>query len=68
MIGLTILELADVSGSVTLNSELMEAYSGTTSLNANVSGEYPTLIPGMNAISWSGDVTNVVIQPNWREL
>ena len=68
MIGLTILELTDVSGSVTLNSELMEAYSGTTSLNANVSGEYPTLIPGMNAISWSGDVTNVVIQPNWREL
>jgi phage-related protein len=31
-------------------------------------GEFPLLKPGNNLISWSGDVTSLVIQPNWRYL
>jgi phage-related protein len=68
MVGLTIVELEDVSGSITLDGPLMEAYSGTTSMNDNMSGDFPTLMPGINAVSWSGSVSKVEVRPNWRYL
>lgn len=68
MIGMTICDLTDVSGSITLNSALMEAYSGVTSQNDRMSGDFPVLLPGRNAVSWVGNVTRVVIEPNWRYL
>ncbi len=68
MIGLTVVELTDVSGSITLDTPLMEAYSGFTSQNSRMNGEFPVLTPGINGVSWTGDVTKVVIAPNWREL
>lgn len=68
MVGLTIVELEGISGSITLDGPLMEAYSGTSSMNANMSGDFPTLTPGMNAVSWSGNVTQIEVQPNWRYL
>lgn len=67
MVGMTIVEL-EVSGSVTLDTPLMEAYSGTSSMNSAMSGDFPLLLPGLNAISWTGNVTKVEIQPNWRTL
>lgn len=68
MIGMTICELADFTGNITLDTPLMEAYSGATSLNRCMSGDFPMLLPGNNAISWSGNVSKVVIEPNWRYL
>lgn len=68
MVGLTIIELEGISGSITLDGPLMEAYSGTTSMNDNMSGDFPTLAPGMNAVSWSGSVMRMEIKPNWRYL
>lgn len=68
MVGLTIVELEGVSGSITLDGPLMEAYFGTASMNDNMSGDYPTLAPGMNAVSWSGSVAKIEVQPNWRYL
>jgi phage-related protein len=68
MVGQTIVELEGVSGSITLDTPLMEAYSGTTSLNGNMGGDFPLLKPGMNAISWSGSVIKVEVRPNWRYL
>lgn len=68
MIGSTITELIDVTGSITLDTPAMEAYSGMSSMNSHMSGEFPTLVPGYAAISWSGNVTQVVVQPNWRTL
>ena len=68
MVGLTIVELEGVSGNITLDTQLMEAYSGTTSLNSSMSGDFPTLAPGMNAVSWSGAVLKIEVQPNWRKL
>lgn len=68
MVGLTIAELEGVSGSITLDSPLMEAYSGTASMNDKMNGDYPVLKPGMNAVSWSGSVTKIEVQPNWRYL
>ena len=57
-----------ITGSITLDSELQESYTGTTSMNSAMSGEFPILKPGMNAISWSGEVTKVEVKPNWRYL
>ncbi len=68
MVGMSIVELEGISGSITLDTPLMEAYSDTNSLNRCMSGEFPTLVPGTNAISWSGNVSKVTVQPNWRTL
>ena len=68
MVGTTIVELEGITGSITLDSELQESYTGTTSMNSAMSGEFPLLKPGMNAISWSGEVSKVEIQPRWRYL
>jgi len=65
-VGTGIVELVDIASSITLDSVLQEAYNGTESMNGCMSGEFPILKPGMNAISWTGDVTRVVVQPNWR--
>ena len=68
MVGMTIVELSDVSGSITIDTSLMEAYAGDISANSCMNGDFPRLQPGQNAISWSGDVTRIVVQPNWRML
>ena len=68
MVGTTIVELSGVSGSITIDTSLMEAYAGDISANRCMSGDFPRLQPGQNAISWSGDVTRIVVQPNWRML
>lgn len=68
MVGLTIVELEGISGSITLDGPFMEAYKGTTSMNNNMSGDFPILAPGINAVSWSGSVTKIEVRPNWRYL
>lgn len=65
MVGVTITEL-EITNSITLDTPLMEAYSGSTSMNNRMSGDFPTLLPGQNAVSWTGNVSRVVIQSNWR--
>ena len=68
MVGLTIVELEGISGSIVIDSVLQEAYQGNTLMNDHMNGEFPVLKPDANAISWTGAVTKVVIQPNWRSL
>ena len=68
MVGMQIIELSDVNGTITIDSELQETYNDDGSCNEKMEGDYPLLIPGTNAISWEGDVTSVVISPNWRTL
>jgi len=68
MVGTTVVELTGIDGSITLDTPLMEAYKDTTGMNGSMSGDFPTLVPGANAVSWNGNVTSVVIQPNWRYL
>ena len=68
MVGTTIVELEDISGSIILDCALKEAYLGSTLMNDHMTGEFPVLKPGMNPISWTGAVTKVVIKPNWRYL
>ena len=68
MVGKTIVELTDITSGIVLDCALREAYLGSTLMNDHMTGEFPVLKPGMNAISWTGTVTKVVIQPNWRWL
>ena len=68
MVGMTITELEGITDSITLDSTLVEAYQGVYSMNSKVSGDFPTLLPGPNSVSWSGKVSRVVIQPHWRFL
>ena len=68
IVGGTIVELTDVSGSITVDTEIKEAYKGIALLNDHMSGDFPVLKPGSNAVSWTGTVTKVVVRPNWRYL
>lgn len=60
--------LKEIIGSVTLDSEMQNAYNGAASMNNKMQGEFPILIIGENNISWLGAVTKLEIQPNWRWL
>ena len=66
MVDMTIIELSDIDGEITIDSALQEAYSGTTSMNSCMSGDFPTLPPGSSTISWTGNVTFLTVEPNWR--
>ncbi len=68
MVGTTLVELEGVSGSIVLDCELKEAYAGGALMNSHMTGEFPVLRPGANAVSWSGAVTKVVVRPRWRYL
>lgn len=57
MVGMTIVELDGITDSITLDTPLMEANKGVTSMNGCMSGDFPMLLPGQNAISWSGSAT-----------
>jgi len=63
---------SDIDGTVTLDSMVQETYQGTgttlVSKNSTKTGDYPILLPGENAISFSGGITSLEITPNWRWL
>ena len=67
-VDMTIVELSDVNGEITIDSMLQEAYSGMTPMNSCMSGDFPTLPPGNSTISWTGNVTYLKVEPNWRYL
>lgn len=68
MIGQSVIELSGITEGITIDSALQEAYLGNVSMNHCMSGDFPKLYPGSNPISWTGEVTSIVIDPNWRYL
>ena len=61
--------LTGLTSSITLDSELQEAYTGlTTNMNSSMNGNFPVLKTGSNSITWTGTVTKVEIDPKWRWL
>lgn len=62
------ISLKEITEEITLDSEAMNAYYGTTSLNNKMSGEFPKFDVGENRINWTGNVTKVKVKPNWRWL
>lgn len=52
---------------ITVNSEIEEAYNGSILMNNCMVGAFPVLEPGMNAVSFTGDVTSIEVIANWRK-
>ena len=50
---------------VMLDCELQDAYKETTNKNSTVSGTFPVLKQGSNAISWTGNISSVTMKPRW---
>ena len=73
-IGTQIVEVDDVGGGIIIDSELGECFDLTeTQLKNSVvtlmDDAFPTLAPGANIISWTGDgVTKITVTPRWRDL
>lgn len=60
-----------MDGSLTLDAETQNAYSGLENKNGTIriaGGEFPILPAGETRITWSGGVTAVEITPRWRAL
>lgn len=55
------------TGTVIIDCELMNVYSGATNLNADWSKDFPVLSPGENSVTFSG-ADAVTIIPRWWEL
>lgn len=58
--------LNGIDGKITINSEILNAYSGALLLNNKMSGDFPNFSVGENIISWTGSVMKLEIMPNWR--
>ena len=62
------ISLKEIAGSITIDSEMQNAYNGAASMNNKMSGEFPILSLSENHITWLGNVTKLEIQPNWRYI
>lgn len=62
-------EVKALDGALTLDSETQNAYQGTLNKNNTiVAPEFPALLPGDNAISWTGGIERVEVVPRWWTL
>lgn len=68
MVGSTLIDLTGLGAGIIIDSVIQEAYADNNLRNDHMSGDFPVLKPGANAISWNGDVSKIVISPNWRYL
>ncbi|OUB11872.1 phage tail protein [Bacillus thuringiensis serovar yunnanensis] len=59
-------QIKDVNGSVVIDSEILEAYTDTISMNHKMVGQFPILGVGENTIEWSGAIQFMEIRPRWR--
>lgn len=72
-VGTYTVAISGISSYINLDCEVEDAYR-TTAENQNNKVElpagqgYPVLVPGSNAISWTGSVTKVEITPRWWTL
>lgn len=55
---------------LTVDSMLEECYKDTTNTlkNRKMTGEFPTLQPGISTITWAGTLTKIIVQPKSRWL
>lgn len=67
-VGGTTCTLTGISGTITLDTELQECYQGNALKNDIMTGAFPVLAPGSNAVSYTGSVTTLKINPRWRTI
>ena len=63
--------LTGIGGTITIDCEAMMAYRGAESAGGSIAlsdGDWPYFPTGDTSISWTGDISRVVLHPNWRYL
>ena len=61
--------LSKITSGMILDSLTQNAYLGSSNLNGDISAaEFPVLLPGESAISFTGGVTALDIVPRWWTL
>lgn len=67
-IGDSTITILSVSGYLVIDSEMMEVYKDDANCNSKVkfsSNSFPKLHPGINDVSFSGEITNLEVIPKW---
>lgn len=60
-------KISSVNQYVTIDTPLQEVYKGTANANPlYLSDSFPRLEVGENTISWTGNISQIQIVPNWR--
>lgn len=68
-IGNKTVSIDNIDGYMYIDSELMDCYKGPINMNPNVTlTEFPKLAPGINNITFTGDITSLEILGRWRAL
>lgn len=67
-VGGTTVTLTGLTGGITIDCDLQDAYYGGLSANDLMSGNFPVLAPGANGIAITGDITSCTITPRWWRL
>lgn len=62
--------ISSIDSYLIINSEIQDAYCGTINKNSTVTlnNGFPKLNPGINEISFSGNITSVEVVPKWWTL
>ncbi|GAA0062765.1 TPA: phage tail family protein [Clostridium botulinum] len=63
-----IINLTNVANHIIIDSEIMDCYREGQLFNNYMNGDFPTFKPGINKISWIGNIEKFEIKPNWRWL
>ncbi|MBU3100659.1 MULTISPECIES: distal tail protein Dit [Clostridium] len=68
-IGSQVNKLTGISSSIIIDSTIQDCYAvDGSNMNNKMSGDFPVINIGANAVSWIGNVVKVEIIPNWRWL
>lgn len=67
VVGNSRVDITGMAGTIALDCDVQNAYSGTLNLNNNITitGGWPVLAAGQTTISFSGGITSVEITPRW---
>lgn len=64
----TTVTFEDLPGSIVLDCDTQNAYSGYDPANNLMTGSFPYLSPGANGVTFSGGITSVEITPRWWRI
>jgi len=70
-IGDSVITISSNPGTITIDSDIMDVYSGTTNCNSCVAfsnHEFPKLGPGVNGVEIGSGITSLLIVPRWWRL
>lgn len=67
VVGSSVVGVTAMSGGITLDCDVQNAYNGTINLNNNITitGGWPVLAAGQTEVSFSGGILAVEITPRW---